>query len=305
MLRTLPLMLLTGLLAMFLVPMAAVAYRSGPPAGHTGAPQVGGRNCTLCHIGGGPNNGPGQVRISAPGTTYAPGSVIPVTVALGGTLQNTNRNGYQMAAYAPGNNSPLAGWTPDPAHSQIVQDHVEHTLNGSSRSSWIAYFRTPSAPVSAFTLYAAGNDANDNGFSSGDRIYTTNLPFTAGTVNLSMRSIPATGTNVTFDLDAPGDAKKAYVMAASLSNLGIPIGGRKIPLFPDTLFGITVSNLIPSVFQNYTGILDASGRAKATLVLFPIPALKGMVLHHAFMVIDPPKPFSIGTISNGLPVVIF
>jgi len=303
--RMLPLTLLTGLLAMFLVPSLAVAYRTGPPAGHTGAPQVGGRTCVLCHIGGGPNTGPGKVTIVAPGTTYAPGSVIPVTVSLGGTLQNVNRNGYQMAAYTTGNNSALAGWTPDSAHSQVLQDHVEHILAGTTRTSWISYFKTPAAPVSAFTLYAASNDANDNNFPTGDRIYTTNLPLTAGTVNLSMRSVPFTGTNVALDLNAPGDANKAYVLAASFSNLGIPIGSRVIPLFPDSLFVLTVTNAIPTVFQNYTGILDGSGRATATLVLLPFPALKGVILHHAFLVIDPTKPFSIGTISNGLPVVIF
>jgi hypothetical protein len=94
-------------------------------------------------------------------------------------------------------------------------------------------------------------------------------------------------------------------MAASFGNSGISIGGRKVPLALDTLLILTVQNLLPGIFRNYQGTLGSGGTASASLLIPSGPALKGVTLHHAFVVIDPSKPNGLGTISNGLPVTLY
>jgi len=292
------------LLAVFalvvLASYAAVARPGGAPAGYTGAPADGGRTCTACHSGTN-NSGPGSVAIAAP-STYAPGSVVPVSVSLS-SLQSTRGNGFQMGAWT-GSNQMVSGWTSTDSHTSVSSNRVNHTRAGNQSSSWFVYLTTPSTPTN-FTLYTAGLDGNGNGGSSGDRTYTTSHPMSAGTVNLSMTALPQTGSLLPFALNAPGDGGKPYAMAASFGNSGIKIGSRTIPLSLDALLILTVQNLLPGIFQKYQGALSAGGTASASLLIPATAALKGITLHHAFLVIDPSKPNGIGTVSNGLAVTLY
>ena len=292
------LLALVGLLV--LLSYAAVARPGGTPAGYTGAPADSNRNCTSCHSGTN-NSGPGAVKIAAP-STYAPGSVVPVTVSLS-NLQSPNGNGFQMAAFNASNQI-LSGWTSADGNTSVSSNRVNQTRNGNKSSAWFVYLTTPSTPT-AFTVYTAGLDGDGTGGTSRDRGYTTSHPMSAGTVNLSMTALPQTGTTLPFALDAPGDGGKTYVMAASFGNTGISIGGRTVPLSFDTLLLLTVQNVLPGIFQRYQGTLSAGGTASASLLIPAGPGLKGVTLHHAFVVIDPAKPAGIGTISNGLAVTLY
>ena len=60
-----------------------------------------------------------------------------------------------------------------------------------------------------------------------------------------------------------------------------------------------------SIFDNLYRLLNNTGRASATLAVPNAASLKGVTLHHAFVVIDLGQPNAIGTVSNGLPVTIF
>jgi hypothetical protein len=290
------------------VPMTTVASSGGAVSGHTGAPAVNGRTCTACHASQ-LNGGPGTLSIITPVTTFVPGSVIPLEVRLGGTIQNPNKNGYQMAAYTGNTWDTIVsgGWvSPDLTESRIISEHIGHAAGGNQQTAWKMYFRTPTTLQVPFTLYCAGNDANGNGRNdSGDLVYATSKKMTPGPVPLSLRSVPSPGTGVQLDLDAPGDGNRAYVLAASFGNRGISLGGRTVPLDADALLVVTVQNLAPGVFQGYQGVLDAGGRAAATLAVPALTALKGITVHHAFVVLDASGPGGIGTISNGLPVAIF
>jgi hypothetical protein len=283
-----------------LVSYAAVARPGGAPAGYSGAPADSNRDCTTCHSGTN-NSGPGGVAIAAP-STYAPGSVVPVSVSLS-NLQSPNGNGFQMAAF-DASNKILGGFTATDSHTAISSNRVNQTSAGNKSSSWFVYLTTPSTPTN-FTLYTAGLDGNGTGGTSGDRTYTTSHPMAAGTVNLSMTALPQTGSVLPFALDAPGDGGKPYALAASFGNTGLKIGGRTIPLSLDTMLLLTVQNLLPGIFQKYQGTLSAGGTASASLVIPATAALKGVTLHHAFVVIDPAKPAGIGTISNGLAVTLY
>jgi len=85
-----------------------------------------------------------------------------------------------------------------------------------------------------------------------------------------------------------GFAQLPYVIAGSANGTaGIAIGQSVVPLTLDkyTLFSL---NPNPAFFQNTIGLLDAEGRAKATLVAPPglNPGLAGLTFHHAAVVFD-------------------
>ncbi len=297
--------------AFLLVPLLARANRGGPTSGNSGDP-VFNNNCTQCHQGN-PLNLPGvTLAISGPGITggtgvYEPGTFIPLEVSMTGQVQS-QRAGYQMSAWKRPAGSfadLLRGWTRSNINQQrLITDHISHSSGGNLQHRWWQYFQVPTTAQN-FTCYCAGNDTNDNNRNTGDRIRLTKVDFTPGVADLSLRAIPRPGSPVQIDLHAPSEANKPYVLAASFGNSGIPIGGnRVVPLALDNLFLLTALNQVPALFQNYTGILDVNGRATATLVVAPIPQLAGVVVHHAYIVLDGSAPNGISFVSFGLPVLI-
>ena len=86
---------------------------------------------------------------------------------------------------------------------------------------------------------------------------------------------PAWGQAYPVRLAIPSEAGKTYMAAAALGTLlGIPIGGgRKIPLDPDVLF--YTSLLVPSLFSNFQGVLNAQGSATLTVNIPAVPQLVG------------------------------
>ncbi len=298
---------LAALAAFSMVPILAIGNSGGAPSGYTGSPLYrSGDTCTRCHIGTA-NTGPGSVRIDVPDATYAPGSIIPVRVTLDGPLQNPTANGYQIVAVEDGKTFAAPGWTlTDPVTTRMIAGHLMQTQTGKAQTSWHQYFKTPPT-ATGFTMWAAGNDADGRLTNINDHTYTTSRAMTAGSVPLSINgaTLPQRGASVTLDLDAPGDAGKVYVLAASFGTAGIPAGRQRvIPLTLDPLMIATARGLLP-MFRGYQGALDASGKATATLVIPNFAALTGVTLHHAFVVVDPAQPLGIGTISNPLPILLF
>lgn len=115
--------------------------------------------------------------------------------------------------------------------------------------------------------------------------------------------IPAVGSVYPVFLTSPTDAGKAYILAASFSTRpGIPLGSRTVPLNLDDLF--TISQIIPAIFQNFHGFLNASGQAVALLNIPPAPALRGFGFYLAAVVVDPGAPQGIGTITNAEHIVL-
>lgn len=90
---------------------------------------------------------------------------------------------------------------------------------------------------------------------------------------------------------------KPYVAAVSLSRTpGIPVGGRIIPLTPDSLFGASVT--LPSIFNKFVGLLDNQGRGSAYIVIPKVVGLSGLRIFLAAVVIDGAAPGSIAQISQ-------
>ncbi|MBN2492691.1 MAG: hypothetical protein JXQ29_17725 [Planctomycetes bacterium] len=117
-------------------------------------------------------------------------------------------------------------------------------------------------------------------------------------VTLAGSGSGAPGTNLDFALSAGADAGLGYQMGSSFGNGPIPIDSRKLELSLDDLLVLSASSALPAVFQNYAGVLDASGKAAARLSIPNVPALKGIRIYTAFVTLKATAPSGIASISN-------
>ncbi len=176
----------------------AGAFSSGPPPGNTGAP--GETTCTNCHIA---NPGNGQFTIIAP-ASYTPGQTYPITVRHQTADPTRKRWGFQLTSLA--GTTPAVNFTILDGNS-FIQDgndgrkYVEQTLVGSFGNQmnvafWTFNWTAPPSNLGAVTLYAAGNQANNDGTPDGDQIYTATATI--------QPPVQAPADPVAFDFDGDG-----------------------------------------------------------------------------------------------------
>lgn len=108
---------------------------------------------------------------------------------------------------------------------------------------------------------------------------------------------PKIGSTYPLLLQAPREAGQGYLTALTLSGIapGIAVGRRFIPAVPDTLFFLTVGNVLPTVFVNFAGTLDSTGAATAKVVIPNLPALVGLKVDALFVTFG---TGGLGAISN-------
>ena len=106
------------------------------------------------------------------------------------------------------------------------------------------------------------------------------------------------GSSIILSLFAPSDAGLPYVVGSSLGSGPIPIDTRFLLLSLDALLDTSVNGYLPMVFQNYAGILDVGGKAKAQINIPNLPALQGIRIYSAFLTIKQGAPSNIQSISN-------
>ncbi len=160
----------------------AMAFSSGPPSQRTGAPgDAGTCNTSGCHSGSATNSGSGQLLLTGLPASYTPGATL---TGLQLTLQDptASRWGFQLVAKTA---QGVVTGTLTPENTTFAQTnsegYLEHKSTGtfsgtSSEASWTFRWTAPTAGAGAVTFYAAGNAANNNGSSSGDKIYTLISP---------------------------------------------------------------------------------------------------------------------------------
>lgn len=103
----------------------------------------------------------------------------------------------------------------------------------------------------------------------------------------------------------PASAGKTYFAGSALgSSPGIPIDTRVVPLNPDSLFFLTFGGGLPPILNGYAGILDGDGVAAGSISFAGLPFLLGFQFVSAFVVMDPPAPSRIRTISNAHEVLV-
>ncbi len=112
---------------------------------------------------------------------------------------------------------------------------------------------------------------------------------------------PQIGTTVPLSVTAVEDGGLNYQIAMSLTGItpGLPVDRRFIPLIFDPLVLITVNNVLPTVFQNFAGVLPAAGVSTAQLNIPNAAGLVGIKVSGAF-VTYPGGPAGIESISNPL-----
>ncbi len=99
----------------------------------------------------------------------------------------------------------------------------------------------------------------------------------------------ATGGTQTLYLSAGlAHAGQIYAVAGSASgtNPGTPIGAFIVPLNIDVYTDFTLANANAGPYVNTLGTLDVNGRALAHIMVPPALGLTGIVVHHAYGVLD-------------------
>jgi hypothetical protein len=165
--------------ALMLVAGSALAYSGGPPDGRTGAPGEG--TCVMCHSTFPLNSGSGMISLAGLPTAYAPGESYDLTLTV--EDPDASRWGFELtvlddAGDALGTLVATDGGTQ--LSSSSGRDYLKQNSSGtypgtSGSASWSFRWTAPPTGAGNMNLYAAGNGANNNGGSSGDRIYATSF----------------------------------------------------------------------------------------------------------------------------------
>jgi len=112
---------------------------------------------------------------------------------------------------------------------------------------------------------------------------------------------PGSTVQVSVASRKAADAGKAYRLVASFGYTnGIKFAnGEYLDLNLDILFFLTANNLLPTVFQNFAGVLDSCGEASAA-VQIPggLPPGLGIPIYVSGIVIDPFAPGGVSTVAN-------
>ncbi|HXG64238.1 MAG TPA: choice-of-anchor V domain-containing protein [Blastocatellia bacterium] len=224
----------------------ARAFSSGPPSSHTGAP--GELTCAQCHTSS-PNSGPGQLTIIAP-EIYEPGETYQIRVQHSTPDNSRRRWGFQLTALT-GNHLRVGDLRSTNGATQTVEGdvsgatrkYIEHSSQGTfsgttGGATWTFEWTAPETDVGGIIFYAAGNQANGNGASSGDQIYVTAKAVLSGPPEITSARVEGkrlivTGRN--FDLGAEllvNDVKQKKTTndAGNLtSSLTSKKAGKKLP----------------------------------------------------------------------------
>lgn len=168
--------------ALSALPPAAAAYRTGPPAAHTGG--FGEPTCATCHFqdGAATIDEGAALGIDAP-DRYEPGATYDVRITL--TDPDAEAAGFQLAVrFADGSAAgsqagSLAGGdstvrilTGEAGVEYASQTEIGTRLREPGHALWIVRWTAPAgAEGGTVVFHAAGNAANDDDSEFGDRIH--------------------------------------------------------------------------------------------------------------------------------------
>jgi uncharacterized protein (TIGR03437 family) len=247
-----------GVTAFFAFPLYLISENGGAEPGHTGGPFPGERSCgrSDCHNVT-PNTGPGRVFITTGGLpldqyVYTPGETVRLRVRVEDPDQG--RWGFQLTArnsndgcQSEGTLVPADGETRvesavpvGPCAGPQFATHVFPKVDPGGQQfevDWTA----PATDVGPITFAVAGNAANGNNLSTGDRIYT------------SQATVGGPG-------QAPSIGEGGIILGPG-SN-GAPIQASAAPLSILSVFG---QNFAPDGTLAFQPQLDESGRVSTLM----------------------------------------
>lgn len=180
-------------IGIFVFVAVVAAFSGGPPPGYTGAP--GEPTCISCHRGFSVNpDDRGKVRLEGVPIGYVPGERYILNVSVTHPDPDRRRWGFQLTALTSLGNAP-AGEFPvvegdrglaDPIRTQREigmrqRQYMSHTLESAmdfpkpGGDRWSIAWEAPVSDVGGVTFYAAGNAANGDRNSTGDKIFTASF----------------------------------------------------------------------------------------------------------------------------------
>ncbi|BBO18955.1 conserved hypothetical protein [Candidatus Brocadia pituitae] len=155
----------------------------GPIAYCTGAPNDNGTcNADDCHNSFDLNSGNATFSITAP-DTYTPGKTMKIEVSF--LDSGRERHGFEMTAL-DANGNRVGTFKKIGNTTQVISPndyrgleqadkgkYIEHAFKGIKKKSWKVKWKAPSGAADPITFYAAGCEADGDGNSTNDYIYTT------------------------------------------------------------------------------------------------------------------------------------
>ena len=165
--------------ALMLVACTAFASSGGPPNGRTGAP--GESTCTACHNSFPLNSGSGEITLAGLPDSYTAGQDYDLTMTL--SDPDASRWGFELTFLDEAGDSmgdlvvtDSGTQTSDQGSRTYLKQNSSGTSPGTTGSkSWTFSWTAPAEGTGPMMLYVAGNAANNNGGTSGDRIYATDF----------------------------------------------------------------------------------------------------------------------------------
>jgi aldose sugar dehydrogenase len=263
------------------------AFSAGPPAGYTGAPQEEPEACAECHV---PTDaGTGRISITAP-QTYVPGQTYPITVTHTNVDPTRLRWGFELTVLDSASDEKAGELQSADGLTQVLNNagpnsarqYIEHTSVGTfigqqNGASWTFNWTAPATDVGPVTFYAAGNQANNDGNTSGDYIYKTFVasapasatPDFALSVSPASRSVVPAG-NALYTVTVTPLA--GFTGQVSLSTSSLPTGG--VSAFNPASINITDANSKTALLAVGTGLTTPVGNHS-----FNINAQAGLTVH--------------------------
>ena len=286
------LILLLAAVAAYLVTETALnptvaAFSAGPPPGYTRAPGEEPEACAECHVSSG-NTGAGQISITVP-PTYVPGQTYQITVTHTNSDPTRLRWGFELTALDTSDEKAGELQNINPVLTQIIQggpggnrQYIEHAaagtfINQTGGASWTFNWTAPPTDVGVVTFYAAGNQANNDGNTSGDFIYFTfaSSQPAASTPDFAIAGSPslqivAPGNGTSYNVNATPSG--GFTGLVSLSVTGLPTGANA---------GFNPASVNINDASAKSSVLSVSTSSNTPVGTFPltITAASGMLQH--------------------------
>ncbi len=167
---------------------AGTLYHSGSPGAKTGSPGDNLSNCTACHSGT-PNNVVSWISSDIPELGYIVGETYTITAT--GTHTNVGKFGFELTSEDENGNKVGQFIVSDDGQTQLTNGNkaITHTSSGinpnGNSKSWTFQWTAPSTDIGVVTFYASFNAANNNGGTSGDVVYLTNLSVNESSIGIA------------------------------------------------------------------------------------------------------------------------
>jgi FlgD Ig-like domain len=165
----------------------AQAWSGGPPNGRTNAP--GETTCTACHSTFPLNSGTGSLSVSGVSESYVPNQPYDLIVQLqdpdasrwGFEFTVIDDDGVEIGSLASLDANTQIGATATRSYGKQTSAGTQIGTTGAA--TWTMRWTAPDAGSGPAYFYLAGNAANGNFSSSGDRIYTISETWTENTIS--------------------------------------------------------------------------------------------------------------------------